>query len=205
MRLKCRTISGAGQISANGAAANIETLYVNRNGGGGGGGCVWVGYDPSAKASVACNMLFQALGGIANPQFSKSGKPGTINCYDGRQVEGVTTFRHAGQLNLPDIVTSHEFDELTIDGGFVDLPDGSLTVRGDLKIIGADRRLYGLTITNGSLACGGAVSVTNATVTVNGGPDACAERFKVSGEVALDGRLLYVDFAPCDGAAKVDF
>ena len=205
VRLKCRTVSGAGLISANGAAANIETQYVERNGGGGGGGCVWVGYDPFAQSSVACDVQFQALGGIANPQFAKSGEPGTIYLSDGRLVEGVTTFRHAGRLYLPDLVTSFEFDELTIDGGFLDLPDGSLTIRGDLNIVGADRRLYGLTITNGSLVCGGAVSVTNATVTVNGGPDVCAERFKVGGEVTLDGGHLYVDFAPGDGAAKVDF
>lgn len=205
VRLKCRTISGSGLVSANGAAANIEAQYVDRNGGGGGGGCVWVGYDPSAQAPVACGVQFQALGGIANPNFSVSGEPGSLYFSDGRLVEGVTTFRHAGRLYLPDPVTSLEFDTLTIDKGFLALPDGTLTVRGDLKIVGTDRRIFGLTVTNGSLACGGAVSVSNATITVNGGPAVCAERLTVGGEVSLDGGHLYVDFAPGDGSAKVDF
>ena len=205
VRIKCRTISGSGLVTANGAESINTTKAPNTNGGGGGGGCVWVNYDPTAQSSVDCAVLFRTLGGRADLAFAKNGEPGSLCFSDDQLIAGVSPFRHAGRLYLPNPVTALEFDNLTIDDGFLDLPDGRLTVRGDLTIDGTDNQLHGLTLTNGVLACGGEVLVSNATVSVSGGPVVADERFKAEGEVTVSGGNLLLDFAPGDGAARVNF
>lgn len=189
IHITCRTISGTGNILANGRTPSKDT-----NKAGGSGGRLAVHYQPAAQSNVtaACSVRFEARGGLGNDPDVFSGshdifghkqewicEPGTL-WFPDNQFLFSENYRSAGlpfagvwhsPEPLPGLVFS---GDLALDKTCLRFPGPGFTfqVAGDLTITGEGqfaREEYGLLFSNATITVGGDLTLEGARLELNEG------------------------------------
>ena len=199
--ITCARLAGSGVLSARGGRGQMAA-------GGGGGGRIAVDYDPAAQAAAALPQVkCTAAGGSIGWDYELSpnisaGKPGTLWFPDHQfllRPGAGDRFRYSGQWVVAPELTSYTYagDFFMDDGGLVfHAPGFAFHVSGSLVASGSSPAANFISLTNGTLTCGGTFAATNMIVEMKNGT------LSTGGDVILSGSRVYLR---TDGAACPTF
>ena len=199
--ITCERLAGSGVLSACGGRGQMS-------GGGGGGGRIAIDYNPTAQAAAALPQVkCKAAGGSIGSDYELSpnisaGKPGTLWFPDHQfllRPGAGDRFRCSGQWMVEPELTgfSHTGDFFMDDAGLVfHAPGFAFEVSGSLVASGSSPAANFISLTNGTLTCGGTFAATNMIVEMKNGT------LSTGGDVILSGSRVYLR---TDGAACPTF
>ncbi len=170
--ISCLRIDGSGTVSAAGGKGLTW-------GSSGAGGRVAIAYDAAAmQAAPLPALVFSAAAGLGGAWSNNSNiwpatpalfdsEPGTLWFTDGQFLTrlGTGTFRHSGYW-VQESGTQWDLPSLKMENAWLAFPNPGfvLNVAGDMSIKGTDPRIHKATFTNGTLKCGGNLTVDKAKI-----------------------------------------
>ena len=192
--VQCQILEGTGGV-----------LSAVGGGGSGGGGRIAVIFNSAAQSNAPLpDVKFTTAGGWwGNYPDDKRGDVGTLYFTDSQFLTRTNLIVHSGQWLAPDLADGWTADSLILSNTWLrfNTEGYRLAVNGNLSIVGTDGTLHMLQLSNGVAWCGGDLLMNNASMRLYAGATS-GPSLACGGALTLTNNAwIHVYSAPTNGVA----